>query len=308
MRSFGLALLPAVVVPFGGVPPGVSPHRRTVALRESYDVTLDLPDGQSVTFPCADDEFILDAAEEAGFELPASCRSGARAASTAALLPPLRRPPIRSAPTPPPAGACTVCQGRVTSGTVEHDDQSTLDDEQLAAGYTCAAPAPPRLLFPRVLPVPRRHVRGVPRERRAHRDAPDGQLRGRRHGAPRRRRARAGAEAPAPAAPRRASAALLAAVADAAPASAELWTYKMKVAESTLAMLKEVVEGRPDLVAKCDEMEALLHSSDHGAGAAAAPAGQPAEYTPFYSKDTGYTIWLNKNNPRNSYYEYDKKK
>ena len=82
----------------------------------------------------------------------------------------------------------------------------------------------------------------------------------------------------------------------------------MKVAESTLAMLKEVVEGRPDLVAKCDEMEALLHSSDHGAAAAAAPAGPPAEYTPFYSKDTGYTIWLNKNNPRNSYYEYDKKK
>ncbi|EGB03057.1 putative ferredoxin [Aureococcus anophagefferens] len=154
MRSFGLALLPAVVVPFGGVPPGVSPHRRTVALRESYDVTLDLPDGQSVTFPCADDEFILDAAEEAGFELPASCRSGARAASTAARARAAAAPPPADSgppPTPPPpAGACTVCQGRVTSGTVEHDDQSTLDDEQLAAGYTCAAPAPPRLLFPRV--------------------------------------------------------------------------------------------------------------------------------------------------------------
>ncbi|KAH8073093.1 hypothetical protein JL721_3071 [Aureococcus anophagefferens] len=294
MRSFGLALLPAVVVPFGGVPPGVSPHRRTVALRESYDVTLDLPDGQSVTFPCADDEFILDAAEEAGFELPRRA-AAARAPRPPRALPPAP-PPARfgSAPTPPPpAGACTVCQGRVTSGTVEHDDQSTLDDEQLAAGYTARRRR--RGSFFAFSPVPRRHVRGVPRERRAHRDAPDGQLRGRRHGAPRRRRARAGrggaraGSAPARAAP-------LAAVADAAPASAELWTYKMKVAESTLAMLKEVVEGRPDLVAKCDEMEALLHSSDHGAGAAAAPAGQPAEYTPFYSKDTGYTIWLNKNN------------
>ncbi|KAK7248557.1 PFAM 2Fe-2S iron-sulfur cluster binding protein [Aureococcus anophagefferens] len=270
MRSFGLALLPAVVVPFGGVPPGVSPHRRTVALRESYDVTLDLPDGQSVTFPCADDEFILDAAEEAGFELPASCRSGARAASTAALRAALRARRFGSAAAPPPAGACTVCQGRVTSGTVEHDDQSTLDDEQLAAGYTCAAPGAAGSFF-RVF---------------------TGSAQARASGRLQRQRA------PLP----------LAAVADAAPASAELWTYKMKVAESTLAMLKEVVEGRPDLVAKCDEMEALLHSSDHGAGAAAAPAGQPAEYTPFYSKDTGYTIWLNKNNPRNSYYEYDKKK
>ena len=38
-------------------------------------------------------------------------------------------------------------------------------------------------------------------------------------------------------------------------------------------------------------------------------ADPSADYTPYFSKDTGYTIWLNKKNPRNSYYEYpDKKK
>ena len=68
--------------------------RRSMAMRDTYDVTIVGPDGESNTFPCADDEFILDAAEEAGFELPASCRSG----------------------------ACTSCQGRVTAGTIEHDD------------------------------------------------------------------------------------------------------------------------------------------------------------------------------------------
>ena len=49
---------------------------------------------------------------------------------------------------------------------------------------------------------------------------------------------------------------------------------------------------------------------DQGLSATPAAAADPtAEYTPYFSKDTGYTIWLNKKNPRNSYYEYpDKKK
>ena len=53
--------------------------------------------------------------------------------------------------------------------------------------------------------------------------------------------------------------------------------------------------------------------SSPGHSSTAAPAAEAldptAEYTPYFSKDTGYTIWLNKKNPRNSYYEYpDKKK
>ena len=60
---------------------GLAAGRRAVVLRETYDVTLELPDGETATFPCADDEFIIDAAEEHGIELPASCRSGAAPAS-----------------------------------------------------------------------------------------------------------------------------------------------------------------------------------------------------------------------------------
>ena len=84
------------------------------------------------------------------------------------------------------------------------------------------------------------------------------------------------------------------------------------------------VAGRADLEAKIGELRALMEAPApvngvaappaevNGAAAppAAAVAADPtAEYTPYFSKDTGYTIWLNKKNPRNSYYEYpDKKK
>lgn len=40
-----------------------------------HNVTLVTPSGE-VTFKCADDTFIVDAAEEEGFEVPFSCRAG----------------------------------------------------------------------------------------------------------------------------------------------------------------------------------------------------------------------------------------
>jgi len=238
--------------------------RRRITLSETYDVTIVGPDGAKNTFPCADDEFILDAAEEAGFELPASCRSG----------------------------ACTSCQGRIVSGEIEHDDQSTLDDAMLAAGYSCTCVAYPASNVELLTHQMDNFEAGVTDPV-------------------------AGAAAPAPVA----AAAPAPAAAPAAPAAAPddaAWALKQPIAVQTLDMLSGVVAGRADLEAKISELRALLDApapaAANGAaapaanGAEAPPADLSAEYTPYFSKDTGYTIWLNKKNPRNSYYEYPDKK
>lgn len=76
-----------------------------------YKVKVITPEGEEHEFEAPDDTYILDAAENAGVELPYSCR----------------------------AGACSTCAGKAASGSVDQSDGSFLDENQMGEGYllTC---------------------------------------------------------------------------------------------------------------------------------------------------------------------------
>ena len=92
-------------------------HREAYeATNEAYQIEVQNPEtNETLHFPCEPEEFILDAADRAGIELPYSCRSG----------------------------GCLSCSAKIISGSVDMAEQYVLEEEEVDKGFLllcCTSP------------------------------------------------------------------------------------------------------------------------------------------------------------------------
>jgi ferredoxin len=80
-----------------------------------YKITIKLPSGEKSEFNADEDISILESAEDAGHDLPYSCRNG----------------------------SCSSCTCKLISGSVDQEDQLFLNDEQISEGYFLSCVAKP---------------------------------------------------------------------------------------------------------------------------------------------------------------------
>jgi ferredoxin len=83
-------------------------EKREIDKEISYTVRLfNKAEGLDTEIQVFDGEFVLDAADRCAVDLPSSCRNG----------------------------GCTVCAGRLISGTMEMEDQYVLEEEHIEDGF-----------------------------------------------------------------------------------------------------------------------------------------------------------------------------
>lgn len=71
-----------------------------------HRVRLVMPDGEA-TIEASGDEYILEAAEDAGLDLPYDCR----------------------------AGVCTTCVGKLLEGAMDQEEGEALEEDELEDGF-----------------------------------------------------------------------------------------------------------------------------------------------------------------------------
>jgi ferredoxin len=82
---------------------------------DAHEIELHHQDG-TISLTVSEDEYILDAAEEAGLELPYSCREG----------------------------QCTSCVGKLVDGDIDHSEGTALDPMQRDDGFALLCITYPR--------------------------------------------------------------------------------------------------------------------------------------------------------------------